>query len=55
MDLLAHFRRKGKQYGWYFDEQDAIKKRFTPKKWMPDFDEVFMMEGSDASFHENDD
>jgi|AACY02.11.fsa_nt_gi hypothetical protein len=46
LDLLALFKKKTKQYGWFFDEQSAIKKRFTPKKWVPDFDEVFNMEDS---------
>jgi hypothetical protein len=39
-DLMQLFKKKSVAYGWYFDEQDSIKKRFTPKKWKPDFDEV---------------
>ena len=41
--------------GWYFDEQDAIRKRFTPRKWVPDFDEVFEMEGSISTVQQHDD
>ena len=44
IDLMQLFKRKHKQYGWYFEEQDAIRKRFTPKKQALEFDEVFMMD-----------
>lgn len=45
-DLMQLFRKKERAYGWYFAEQDAIKKRFTPKKWTPNFDELMLMESS---------
>lgn len=45
-DLMHLFRKKDRHYGWYFDEQDAIKKRFTPKKWKPNFDELMLMGNS---------
>ena len=42
-DLLDYFRRK-KSYKWYFDQQKSIKKRFTPFKAKPNFQQVMSLE-----------